>query len=103
MKDRLVELTLVVRLDHRLDDDLEVLIRDYLESEGLLEVQEIVRVGLTGTIDLPRVWLPTATDEELETPDIDPPPRPAAPPTAAPPRASPKRSISSISSIFKKR
>lgn len=61
-KDRIVELNLVVRLDRHLDDDLELLIRDYLQSEGLLEVTELTRVGMTGTIDLPRVWLPGQPD-----------------------------------------
>ena len=82
-KDRIVELTLVVRLDRHLDDDLEVLIREYLQSEGLLEVTELTRVGLTGTIDLPRVWVPATDDEIAEAPSIDPTPRPAP---AAPPR-----------------
>lgn len=92
-KDRIVELTLVVRVDARLDEDVEVLVRDYLESEGLLQVQELTRVGMTGTIDLPRIWLP-ATDEEIaEAPSIDPPPRP-------PPLPSKRRTISTF---FKKR
>lgn len=73
-KDRIVELNLVVRLDRRIDEDLELLIRDYLESEGLLEVKELTRVGLTGTIDLPRVWLPSATNEELAQLAARPPP-----------------------------
>ena len=62
MKDRIVEMTLVVKLNRRLDEDLELLVRDYLESEGLLEVRALTRVGLTGTIDLPRVWLPTSPE-----------------------------------------
>lgn len=61
-KDRLVEMTLVVRIDRHIDDDLELIIREVLAAEGIT-VRELSRLGMTGTIDLPRVWLPTKPDE----------------------------------------
>jgi hypothetical protein len=72
-KDRIVEMTLVVRINRHIDDDLELIIKDALESDGTVEIRELTRLGMTGTIDLPRLWLPTKPDE------VPPPPFPPAP------------------------
>lgn len=62
MKDRSAEITLVLRFDKHLDEDLETIVREMLSCDGVIEVREYNRVGETGTIDLPHVWLPTSPE-----------------------------------------
>lgn len=85
-KDRIVELTLVVRLDRHLDEDLETILRELIGSDGTIEVAELTRIGMTGTIDLPHVWLPSSGgsiyDANLDpnAKSLPPPPKKSPPP-----------------------